>query len=268
MSCPFTVDGELFKKGGSKSTELDFITATAHRGYSGTAPENTLPAFVLAKKLGYSRVETDVAWTKDDVPVLLHDTTIDRTSDGTGAVLDYTYEELLQFDFGTWKSPDYAGTKIMRFDDFIVMCKKLSIYPHIELKLIESTEHIETLIRIVKRKGMIDNVSWDSFHYDNLVKVKEVYPKASLAYIIDREFTDVMLSNAVSLKTDNNIVMINLFSTYLTETVSNKILDNDLKLCAWSVWSNATVQELAKLGVTNFSVDSLNVAQALYDEFI
>ena len=67
------------------------VKSISHRGYTMGAPENTILAFNLAAERGYKYVETDVAFTKDGVAVLLHDYTIDRTSNGTGNVCDYTY---------------------------------------------------------------------------------------------------------------------------------------------------------------------------------
>ena len=85
------------------------VRSIAHRGLSAEAPENTLPAFRLAKEQGFSSVETDIRFTKDGVPVCLHDGSIDRTSNGSGEVADMTLEELRQYDFGAWKGEDFAA---------------------------------------------------------------------------------------------------------------------------------------------------------------
>ena len=69
----------------------------AHRGYSGRYPENTMLAFKKAAEAGCDGIELDVQLTKDDVLVVIHDETIDRVTDGTGRVVDYTYEELKKF---------------------------------------------------------------------------------------------------------------------------------------------------------------------------
>ncbi len=71
----------------------------AHRGASGYAPENTLPAFKMAADMGADGVELDVQLTKDDVIVVCHDERIDRTSNGAGRISDYTLAELKAFDF-------------------------------------------------------------------------------------------------------------------------------------------------------------------------
>lgn len=68
------------------------VKAINHRGYSAIAPENTIPAYIMSKKMGFTYVECDVSFTSDGVAVLLHDNTIDRTSDGSGAISGLTYE--------------------------------------------------------------------------------------------------------------------------------------------------------------------------------
>ena len=74
----------------------------AHRGASGYAPENTMPAFEKALEMGAEGIELDVHLTKDGEIVVIHDHTIDRTSNGTGMVGQFTLEEIKQLDFGSW----------------------------------------------------------------------------------------------------------------------------------------------------------------------
>jgi glycerophosphoryl diester phosphodiesterase len=91
----------------------------AHRGFSAVAPENTLPAFGAAVALGASEIELDIWATKDGEIVSLHDATLDRVSTGKGKVYDYTYQELLAFDFGIKKGKNFAGLRIARFEDIL-----------------------------------------------------------------------------------------------------------------------------------------------------
>jgi glycerophosphoryl diester phosphodiesterase len=88
------------------------VMAIAHRGASAEAPENTVAAFDEAIRLGARAVEMDVRVCKDGIPVILHDATVDRTTNGTGAVADLTRLDLLRLDAGSWKHPRFAGTRI------------------------------------------------------------------------------------------------------------------------------------------------------------
>ena len=144
------------------------VKAVAHRGYSIEAPENTLPAYRLAKEKGFNYGECDVAFTKDGVAILLHDSSIDRTSNGEGRIENLTYEEVLQYDFGSWFSEDYAGLKIPTFEEFLDVCKEINLNPYIELKSSGgyTKEQIVSLVEMVEQKGMSKVSTWISFKYD------------------------------------------------------------------------------------------------------
>lgn len=107
----------------------------AHRGGAALAPENTLLAFDQAAVLGHRCVECDVALTRDDQPVLLHDDTVDRTSDGHGQLADLTADDLARLDAGRWFHPRFAGTRIPRLDEAIACWQDHGQQALIELKL-------------------------------------------------------------------------------------------------------------------------------------
>ena len=87
----------------------------AHRGASATHPENTLSALREAVRLGVQMIEFDLAMTKDGQLVLMHDATIDRTTNGSGRVADFTLAELQRLDAGSWHSPEHAGQHVPTF---------------------------------------------------------------------------------------------------------------------------------------------------------
>ena len=84
----------------------------AHRGDSSDCPENTVAAFRSAVALGVDMIELDVWWTRDRQLVVLHDPTVDRCTDGSGAVADLTLAEIKTLDAGTWKAPQFAGETV------------------------------------------------------------------------------------------------------------------------------------------------------------
>ncbi|MCC6491134.1 MAG: glycerophosphodiester phosphodiesterase [Candidatus Hydrogenedentes bacterium] len=86
--------------------------ACAHRGDQKSAPENTLPAFQLAVEKGAHQIEFDVQLSKDGVLVLMHDATVDRTTNGAGKVSDLTFDQLRALDAGSWFRVEFAGTRI------------------------------------------------------------------------------------------------------------------------------------------------------------
>src|SRR5699024_1345628 len=91
----------------------------AHRGASGYAPENTMAAFDKAFEMKADYIEIDVQMTKDKELVAIHDTTVNRTTNGVGAVGDYTLEELQKIDAWSWFSDDFSSEQIPIFGEIL-----------------------------------------------------------------------------------------------------------------------------------------------------
>lgn len=106
----------------------------AHRGAAAYAPENTLSAFRKAHELGATWVEFDVMLTRDGVPIIIHDETVDRTTNGTGAVADYYYEDIAKLDAGSWFSAQYVGERIPTFVETLNLLSDLSMGIEVEIK--------------------------------------------------------------------------------------------------------------------------------------
>lgn len=239
-----------------------FVKAIAHRGYSTVAPENTLPAYILAKKRGFFYVETDVDMTKDRVPVLLHDGWIDRTSDGTGALSSFTFEQVREFDFGSWKSPDYVGTKIPSFDEFLTLCRNAVLHPYIELKNTASyTEsEVQALVDAVEAHGLKGRCTWISFSDTYLGYIRDYDPDARLGYVIS-SVTGEVITTAQGLKTSTNEVFID--SSGRTDTESEMCLAAKLPHEVWTIDSEAVIKELNPY-VTGVTSNSMIAGEVLY----
>ncbi len=112
-----------YRNGGAAIVPYDDIMAypriCAHRGFNSVAPENSLPAYGAAVAMGAQEIEFDLWPSKDGVIVSIHDPVLDRVSDGTGNVWEYTYEELLKFDFGIKKGPKFAGMRIPTLEEIL-----------------------------------------------------------------------------------------------------------------------------------------------------
>ena len=104
----------------------------AHRGLSALYPENTLLAFEAALKNGAMAIECDVQLTRDNIPVLFHDDILVRITGKKGRIADYSYQELLEQDFGRWFAPEFKNTKICSLQDLLQI--KSSIECFLELK--------------------------------------------------------------------------------------------------------------------------------------
>lgn len=156
----------------------------AHRGASGYAPENTLPAFKLAADMGAAGVELDVQLTKDNVIVVCHDEKIDRTSNGAGFIRDYTLEELKKFDFSNGNGA-YEGTQIPTMEEVFDLLDPTGLTINIELK---TGEYFypgleEAIVELTKKKGWMDRVIFSSFNHYSIMKIKEIAPEALVGFL-------------------------------------------------------------------------------------
>lgn len=220
----------------------------AHRGYSTVAPENTLPAYRLAAEMGFYYAECDIAFTKDGVAVLLHDDTIDRTSNGSGKISELTYAEIKDLDFGSWKSEDYAGTKIPTFEEFIALCKEIGLHPYIELKETGTftQAQINSMVAILTEYDMLDNCSWISFKADNLKLVRNADSTARLGYL-SSGFTSTTVNTAKSLRNGENEVFLDISYSVLNSNFYDKIALAAKEGLAIEAWTVDTTNNLLKL---------------------
>jgi glycerophosphoryl diester phosphodiesterase len=106
----------------------------AHRGAGKLAPENTLAAFRLGAQHGYRAYECDVKLSADGVPFLLHDATLERTSNGRGVAGDRPWSELSRLDAGSWHGPQYAGEPIASFEAVAAFCRANDHALNVEIK--------------------------------------------------------------------------------------------------------------------------------------
>jgi glycerophosphoryl diester phosphodiesterase len=143
-----------------------------HRGDRTDAPENTIPAFTAAFAGGLEFVETDVQLTADGVPVLLHDPTVDRTTDGTGAVADLTLAQVQALDAGSWFDEDFAGTRIPQLGEFLDL---LAVTPHkkalLELKEYWTGDDIRRILDQIFLRGVQNRVVFASFHLGTIANL-------------------------------------------------------------------------------------------------
>lgn len=157
----------------------------AHRGYSGRYPENTMLAFKKAAEAGCDGIELDVQLTKDDVLVVIHDETIDRVTDGTGRVVDYTYEELKKFNAAK-NFPEAGFHPVPTFDEYCAWAASVGMVTNIEIKTGHYYyEEIERkLVEMVRSHGLADKVLYSSFNHMSLAKIKELEPGAQCGALL------------------------------------------------------------------------------------
>ncbi|GMU92214.1 MAG: glycerophosphoryl diester phosphodiesterase [Candidatus Hydrogenedentota bacterium] len=152
-------------KAGAPHGAIDVI---AHRGASAYAPENTLASFKKAEEMGADWFELDCMLSRDHEVVVIHDDTVDRTTNGHGYVRDLTLYDLKQLDAGSWKEPEFAGERIPTLAQALDYAKwKIGVY--IEIK--SSDDDLELLNEVIQRAEGLKEA--DAAFYRDLVAMAE-----------------------------------------------------------------------------------------------
>lgn len=164
-------------------TQKGRMTVAAHRGDSANYPENTMVAFRAAIASGAEMIETDVRLTRDGVPVLIHDCTVDRTTDGTGYVKDKTFAELCALNAGTEEAPQQIPT----LEELLELMVPTGITLNLEVKEYaedgneaRSRACVDKCEALIRRYGMEERMLFNSFDAPVLEYIAETYPQYRL----------------------------------------------------------------------------------------
>ncbi len=158
----------------------------AHRGASGYMPENTLKSFEEAVRRGADGVELDIQYTKDGKIVVCHDETIDRTSNGTGWLKDYTFDELRKLNFNK-THPETGDAEIPLMSEVFDLLAPTNLCINIELKTgIFDYDGIEKeIVAMTHAKGFENRVIYSSFNHYSVMRIKEADPAAKTAFLYE-----------------------------------------------------------------------------------
>lgn len=165
---------------------MGYPRVCAHRGFNAVAPENSMPAYGAAIALGAEEIEFDLWTSKDGVLVSCHDETLERVSNGTGNVADYTYEELLKFDFGTKEGgEEFIGVRIPTFEEILqkfacqtIMNIHVKIWDCADRERLKEKEdeNLEKIVALVRKYGAEKHVYFMTNHDRMLQKAKALAP--------------------------------------------------------------------------------------------
>ncbi|MCR6110404.1 glycerophosphodiester phosphodiesterase [Bacillus sp. A301a_S52] len=157
----------------------------AHRGNKRHAPENTMAAFKSASMYPVDGIEFDLQFTKDKIPVVIHDSTIDRTTNGSGPVSSYTLSELQQFDAGSLFDKAFLGERIPAFSEVLRWASHETFQLHVELKKQATQEDgfVKKCIEEIINYDLLDRAVISSFHHPYLVEVKKLCPDLQTAFL-------------------------------------------------------------------------------------
>lgn len=248
------------------------IAIIAHRGASASAPENTLAAFKQALTDGADMLELDVQQTRDSELVIIHDQTIDRTTNGNGKVKDFTYRQLEQFDAGSWfEHGRFPFEHIPRLQDVIDILDSTTkllleikegsdIYPNIEYHVVDCIE----------RNHLQDRVIIKSFADDVLNSVRRLNRSLPLlkVFVCQLPIVKIVIERGIAFGSvmNKNVQYLQPHWIALTERFVEAAHEKGLKVFVWNVNTESRMKTMIELGLDGIETDHPGLLRKLLQE--
>lgn len=250
------------------------INVISHRGANIYAPQNTLPAFEKSIAIGVDGFETDIHITKDDKLVLCHNYTIDETSNGKGSIAEMTLEGLEHYDFGSYFSPKFKGTKIPTIDEFLSLVERTDISVlNIELKSPGETETaiVKETISRVKAHGLFDRLIISSFDPKLLIEAKEIDEtcKTGFLYSPTKSITykNKLISRPVEFAKSINADALHPLYIFVDERYVENAHNAGLMVNPWTVDSVRSIEKMIKSGVDGIITNFPDVVNGILEKY-
>ncbi|MGF9964383.1 glycerophosphodiester phosphodiesterase [Bacillus rhizoplanae] len=233
----------------------------AHRGVASLYPENTMVAFEEAVRMGYDGIELDVQLTKDNVPVVIHDETLERTTNGTGWVKDYTYEELCTFHAAYKYEKELGHCPIPTLEEVCQLIQGKSIMLNIELKneIIIYPQLEEKVYDVIRSFHMQDQVVVSSFNHESLKYFRSIAKDIETAVLTEKPIENVIEYikglGASGYHPDFSI---------LTKELVTELKANDIAIRPYTVNDPKVAQQLHDWGVSAIVTDYPQIIMPLH----
>ena len=234
----------------------------AHRGFSASAPENTMPAFQMCIDGGFTAAELDVQMTADGTVIVMHDDNLKRTTGLDKNVWEVTYDEIKDLDNGSFFSKEFAGTKIPTLDEVIKLAGsgKDKLFLNIEIKRNGHDDGIiEKVVDIIIRNDYLDNCDVTSQDYSTLEEVRKTNPSVLTAYT-----SAVGIGSIESLEAADIISIQETFATY--ENVE-RLHKAGKRVFVWTVNEEETMKDLIGLNVDAILTNDPVLCKSVIDQY-
>ncbi|MEX0724010.1 MAG: glycerophosphodiester phosphodiesterase [Gracilimonas sp.] len=245
----------------------DNFVIIAHRGASAYHPENTMSAFRAAYEMGAEMIELDVTLSKDGVPVVIHDETIDRTTNGKGLVSDFTLDELKNLDAGTWFSKKHAGEPIPTLEEVLEFTRgKIAL--NIEVKPEAVTDEVRGGIEekawdLVKKYEMEEYVLFSSFNYQAITHLKEINVDIKAALLFEKKQS--AKRSPGQLVDEYNADAFNCSYRQFSKKWAEEALEKGFPVFVYTVNSERRMKKMIKRGVRGIFSDKPDLLKEIVD---
>ncbi len=236
-------------------TEMNRLFLWAHRGASHCAPENTMTAFTAAVEGGADGLELDIHLSRDGVPVVIHDETLERTTDGCGLVAEMTWQQLRQLDAGCWFATEFAGESIPALEEVLeTFGGQLRL--NLELKEFRAGMAVLELLSHYPSADIVVS----SFNYDLLHRLRSVDNALPLAVLFDSGNWYRAVQSAKELSACSFHPESNLVSRPMVAACARA----DLPVFVWTVDRAALARSLVRAGVSGFFTNDPSALRATF----
>lgn len=251
----------------------------AHQGDSVHAPENTLPAFAMAVQRGTDILETDVHWTSDGEIVISHDGTVDRCSDGHGAISELTLAELKRLDFGYRFSPDGGQTYPFRGKGVTIptLRELLTAHPTIRVNVDvkpDPPRSLRTLLQLLDDLRAMDRVLIASFHHTVLVQIRSMNRQIATS-ASPREVAEAMLRSRFVTRQrydcpyDALQIPLRFYGiTVVTDHLVRWAHQQRLKVHVWTIDQPIEMEALLLRGIDGIVSNDVTTARTVVDAHV
>ncbi len=247
---------------GKYNLNIEYIKnmeVTAHRGASSEAPENTMASFIKAKELGASWIELDVQQTKDNEIIVMHDTNFKRTTGINKNTWEVTYDEIKEYDAGSWKDIKYHNERIPLLKDVIKWAKDNNMKLNIELKPTgKEVDFEKNVIDIIIENDFVNDCVVTSQVYNVLENVKKVNKDIITVYVMSLAYGDLLQFK------DANYFSIEASS--INKKLISKLHKEGREVYGWTVNTNNSINNMINLNVDNIITDDIVLAKKLIIE--
>lgn len=240
----------------AKSTTPDIV---AHRGYSAVAPENTLAAIREAVRAGATGCEFDVYACADGTVVLMHDKTVDRTTDGKGDVTKLTLQQLRRLDAGSWKDKQYAGERVPTLAEALRLLQDTKCQPVIEIKMEGISKKV---VQAVRALDMTSRVAVIAFSPNVVREIRDIEPKITCAWLCGGFPTEISADSVTQqadwLQTqaqECSATILDLNFGMLSPGLTAELKRRDLGVWCWTVNEPVVMNQLQVWGVDSITTD-------------
>ena len=229
-----------------------------HRGVKDLCPENTLESIAKAFEIGLNFVEIDVKISRDKVPILLHDDTLDRTTNGSGLAIDYDYEDIKKLDAGKFFYKKNTNIFVPKLEDILSLCVNNNGNLNIELKPNKNFEKENTyqIYKLTKNINQID-IFFSSFDMISLLEISKLYPQSIRSFLLD-DFKEYSIDNLINISINHDLKICGLNIDLVSTDIIKKIKESSLLVTVYSEKNiNLSIaNDIFSLGIDSIFVDN------------